>query len=143
MPERAHASCSRFAARCTPALVGAALVLACGAPAADARPGSAFARPLAVFAAVAADSAAADAAAPVVALGVREDRWQHASLAFAIAAGAGAAGLEPGPAALASVALGAAKELLDARRDRFDLVDLAADIAGAGLAALALAALTR
>lgn len=74
---------------------------------------------------------------------LRADRLQHASLAFTIGLGAGVAGREPAGAFAAAAGLGLVKELADARADRFDWVDLAVDVAGAGLAALATRSLAR
>jgi len=70
----------------------------------------------------------------------RPDRLEHMSLAFGL--GVGVAMLSRAPAAGAGVAvgLGFAKELAD---DHFDRGDFAADVIGAGLAALVVAALTR
>lgn len=86
----------------------------------------------------AADSLAAAPAARVRAWQcglLRADRLQHASLSFTLAAGAGVAGARALPAFGGTLALGLAKELLDARRTRFDPADLAADLAGAALGA--------
>lgn len=66
---------------------------------------------------------------------LRTDRLQHASLSFTLAAGAGVSGASAPQAAWFTVALGFAKECLDARRDRFDPADLAADLTGALLGA--------
>jgi hypothetical protein len=63
------------------------------------------------------------------------DRWQHASLALTLGLGAGAAGARPAVALVGASALGLAKELHDARRTRFDPIDLAADVCGAAVAA--------
>jgi hypothetical protein len=87
--------------------------------------------------------AVATPAAPVAATpagGIRADRLQHASLALAIGVGVGLAGRAPAAGAGAALTLAVAKELLD---DRFDRGDLAAGIAGAALAGLVVAALTR
>lgn len=65
----------------------------------------------------------------------RPDRLQHASLSAALACGAALATDEPYPAAVGTLALGVLKELSDARRDRFDWGDLAADAFGAVLGA--------
>lgn len=67
----------------------------------------------------------------------RADRLQHASLSFTLAAGAAAASRRPAAAFAGVLALGLAKEFRDARRGRFDAVDLAADAAGAALGAAA------
>ena len=94
-----------------------------------------------------ADSAARALPAPAVrawqigALG--PDKLQHASLAFSIGLGTGIATREPAVAAGGAVALALAKELADRRRGRFDRGDLLAGIAGAAVAALAVAALER
>lgn len=74
---------------------------------------------------------------------LRADRLQHASLAFTIGLGAGVAGREPAGAFAAAAGLGVVKELADARSGRFDWTDLAADLAGAALAALATRSLAR
>jgi hypothetical protein len=74
---------------------------------------------------------------------LRPDRLQHATLAFSIGLGAGIAGGEPCAAFAIPAGLGLLKELADRRRDRFDWADLAADLAGAGLAALAIQRLAR
>ncbi len=66
----------------------------------------------------------------------REDRLQHASLALTLGAGAGLASRSPGVAIVAAAALGFGKECVDAGTDRFDWGDLAADLAGAGVAGL-------
>lgn len=66
---------------------------------------------------------------------VRPDRLQHASLSGALACGGALASEQPVPAATATIALGVLKELHDARRDRFDWGDLAADAFGAALGA--------
>ena len=68
---------------------------------------------------------------------LRADRLQHASLSFTLAAGAGLAGRTRTQAFGFTLALGVAKELHDGRRGRFDVVDLAADAAGAALGAFA------
>lgn len=146
MQHRAHVACLPHRAAAAAAVLLGFVVLALPGPAGADAPGSAFARRLAWPPAVNASTAAGDTTsvpATSAALGVRADRWQHASLAFALTAGAGAAGVEPAPAALGALALGVAKELLDARTGRFDLGDLAADAAGALLAAVALDAITR
>ena len=71
---------------------------------------------------------------------LRADRLQHASLAFAIGAGVGAASRRAEVGAGTALLLGVAKEFLD---DHVDGGDLIADAAGASLAALVVAALTR
>ena len=72
--------------------------------------------------------------------GIRADRLQHTSLALAIGVGVGLSSREPAAGAGAAVTLAIAKELMD---DRFDRGDLAAGVAGAALAWLVVAALTR
>jgi len=67
------------------------------------------------------------------------DKFQHASLSFTIGLGTGIATRSPGWAVGVTLALGTAKELRDRRHTKFDALDLAADLAGAALAA----ALTR
>ncbi len=69
-------------------------------------------------------------------MGARPDRLQHAGLSFTMGLGAGLATRRPAAAAATSV-LGLLKELRDTRHGGFDAVDLAADVAGAALAALA------
>lgn len=71
---------------------------------------------------------------------IRADRLQHASLALAVGVGIGLSSREPAAGAGAAVTLAIAKELMD---DRFDRGDLAAGVAGAALAWLVVAALTR
>ncbi len=68
---------------------------------------------------------------------LRADRLQHASLSFTLAAGIGLAGRPRAEALGITLALGVLKELRDARSDRFDPADLAADATGAALGALA------
>jgi hypothetical protein len=70
----------------------------------------------------------------------RPDRLQHASLAFGLGVGVGMLSRTPAAGAGVAVGLGFAKELAD---DHFDRGDFAADVIGAGLAALVVAALTR
>ncbi len=65
----------------------------------------------------------------------RSDRLQHATLAFALASGAGSAGARRPEAFAITIALGTAKEARDARQGGFDPVDLAADAIGAALGA--------
>lgn len=65
----------------------------------------------------------------------RADRLQHATLAFALASGAGSAGARRPAAFAITLALGTAKEARDARHGGFDPVDLAADAIGAALGA--------
>src|SRR5437867_8340210 len=74
---------------------------------------------------------------------LRPDRLQHASLALSAGLAAGVLTREPVVALESAVSLGLLKESWDRRRGRFDLVDLAADGIGAGLAAVATAALKR
>jgi hypothetical protein len=74
---------------------------------------------------------------------VRADRLQHASLGFTIGLGVGLVTRRPAVAFTSSIALGLAKEVLDAQSHHFDWGDLAADLAGAGLSALATASLHR
>ncbi len=71
---------------------------------------------------------------------LRADRLSHASLGLAIGVGVGLSTREPAAGVGSVVALAVAKELLD---DRFDRDDLAAGAAGAGIAWLIVAALTR
>lgn len=71
---------------------------------------------------------------------LRPDRLTHASLAAAIGVGAGLAARDPATGTAMVLPLALLKELTD---DRFDRGDLAAGIAGAGLAWLIVAALTR
>ncbi|MBI5168910.1 MAG: hypothetical protein HZA61_05455 [Candidatus Eisenbacteria bacterium] len=66
---------------------------------------------------------------------VRRDRLQHASLSFVLAGAARTAGRPRGEAFALSLSAGVLKEVRDARHDRFDLVDLAADALGAALGA--------
>jgi hypothetical protein len=74
---------------------------------------------------------------------LRADRLQHASLAFTLGLGAGITGREPAGAFAAAAGLGLVKELVDRRAGHFDWGDLAADLAGAGFAALATRSLAR
>jgi hypothetical protein len=74
---------------------------------------------------------------------LRPDRLQHASLAFSAGLAAGVLTREPTVALESAMSLGLLKEIWDRRRGRFDFVDLAADGIGAGLAAVATAALKR
>ena len=71
------------------------------------------------------------------------DRLRHASLALTLGLGAGILTEEPAAAALVPALLGLGKEIVDRRRDRFDTLDLAADLAGAVLAAVLTAQLSR
>jgi hypothetical protein len=70
----------------------------------------------------------------------RADRLQHASLAFASGLAIGVLSDRPEAAAGAAVSLGVLKEFFD---DRFDPLDLVADVVGAGLAAIVTFALDR
>jgi hypothetical protein len=70
----------------------------------------------------------------------RPDRIAHASVALAIGAGVGLASREPAAGAAGALSLAVAKELLD---DRFDRGDLIAGTVGAALALAMVAALTR
>lgn len=79
---------------------------------------------------------------PSHAFGIRADRWQHASLSFALAAGAGAFGAPPAAAFGISFGFGAAKECIDRGGSGFDPLDLAADLGGALLGALLVRALS-
>ncbi|HTK30542.1 MAG TPA: hypothetical protein VL332_01160 [Candidatus Saccharimonadaceae bacterium] len=82
-------------------------------------------------AATAADSVAAAASAR---LRLGADKWQHASLALSLGVGAGLVTRRTAPAVVVPAVLGLAKELRDTRHTRFDPLDLAADLVGAGLA---------
>lgn len=66
---------------------------------------------------------------------LRDDRLRHASLSCALAAGGGLVTRRPVAAAGATIAIGVFKECVDARRTRFDPVDLAADVLGAAVGA--------
>lgn len=66
---------------------------------------------------------------------LRSDRVQHASLSFAIAAGATALTRRPGASFAGTLALGFLKELRDIRHGGFDGMDLAADLTGSILGA--------
>jgi hypothetical protein len=70
------------------------------------------------------------------------DKLQHFSLAFSLGLAFGVMSGEPTAAGGAAV-LAAGKEFADARRTRFDGVDLAAGLIGAGCAALLVAFLER
>ena len=63
------------------------------------------------------------------------DRLQHFSLSLTLGLGAGAAGARPAAVFAGVSLLGLGKELRDRHHSRFDPLDLAADVAGAGLAA--------
>ena len=84
-----------------------------------------------------ADSSASHRPTPVVRawqMGLaRPDRLRHASLSLALAAGIGVASNRPRAGIAAAVVLGVIKESWDARGDRFDPVDLAADVLGAAI----------
>jgi len=66
---------------------------------------------------------------------LRPDRIQHASLSFTLAAGATLVSQQPSASFAGTLAIGLLKEIWDARTTRFDMVDLAADAAGAALGA--------
>lgn len=66
---------------------------------------------------------------------VRRDRLQHASLSFVLAGACRTAGRPRGETFACTLSLGVLKELRDARRSKFDCVDLAADALGAALGA--------
>ena len=74
---------------------------------------------------------------------LRADRLQHASLAFSLGLGTGIVSERPEAAFAAGAVLGLAKEFIDVRSSHFDWVDLAADLVGAGLGALASRSLLR
>ncbi|MEO5987463.1 MAG: hypothetical protein ABIU54_03725 [Candidatus Eisenbacteria bacterium] len=61
---------------------------------------------------------------------------QHASLSFALAAGVGITSDRRATAFGVSLGLGLLKECWDARRTRFDPIDLSADAIGAMLGSL-------
>lgn len=63
----------------------------------------------------------------------RRDRLQHASLSFVLAGACRTAGRSRGESFAFTLSLGVLKEVRDARRTRFDVVDLAADAIGAAL----------
>ena len=65
---------------------------------------------------------------------LRPDRLEHASLAFTIGLGTGLATKKPAVAFAVPAVLGLGKEIADRRGTGFDLVDLAADLIGAGAA---------
>ena len=71
---------------------------------------------------------------------LREDRLEHASLAFALGMGAGMLSRAPSAGGGVAITLGLAKEIAD---DHFDRGDFAADVIGASLAMWVVAALTR
>lgn len=66
----------------------------------------------------------------------RADRLQHASLALTLGLGSGLASRRATIAFAVPLGFGLIKEARDRRVTRFDLTDLAADIAGAAVAAL-------
>lgn len=68
---------------------------------------------------------------------LRGDRLQHASLSFALGAAWTLAFRDAAAGAGTALALGALKELWDARRGGADGVDLVADALGATLGAIA------
>lgn len=63
----------------------------------------------------------------------RRDRLQHASLSFVLAGACRTAGRTRGESFAFTLSLGVLKEVRDARRSKFDVVDLAADAIGAAL----------
>ena len=65
---------------------------------------------------------------------LRPDRMLHAGFALSIGLSAGIATRKPAAALGGAMALGLAKELWDGRRRRFDVLDLCADLVGAGIA---------
>ena len=67
---------------------------------------------------------------------LRPDRFEHASLSFAIAAALTVAWRDRAAAAGATLALGAAKELWDSRHGSADAVDLVANVAGISVSVL-------
>ena len=67
---------------------------------------------------------------------LRADRLQHFTLALTLGLGSGLASRRPAVAFAVPLGLGLAKETRDRRVTRFDLMDLAADVAGAAAAAL-------
>ncbi len=71
------------------------------------------------------------------------DRLQHATLSLTLGLAIGLATRRPAAAAAGPIALGIAKEIWDRPRTGFDTRDLAADAAGAGLAAVLTHALAR
>ena len=68
---------------------------------------------------------------------LRSDRLEHASFAFTLGLGVGLLSRQPASAAASAFALGLAKETRDRSHGGFDCVDLAADVIGATLAAVA------
>lgn len=63
----------------------------------------------------------------------RRDRLQHASLSFVLAGACRTAGRSRGESFAFTLSLGVLKEARDARRTKFDVVDLAADAIGAAI----------
>ena len=90
------------------------------------------AAPVATAAPAVPDSVARPAPAGVF----RADRLQHASLALTLGVGSGLASRRAAIAFAVPIGFGLVKEARDTRVTRFDLTDLAADIAGAAVAAL-------
>jgi hypothetical protein len=66
----------------------------------------------------------------------RADRLQHFTLSLTLGLGSGLASRRPAIAFAVPLGLGLAKETRDRRVTRFDLMDLAADLAGAAAAAV-------
>ena len=64
------------------------------------------------------------------------DRLQHGSLSLTLGLGAGMAGARPAAVLIGTSVLGLAKEFHDGRQTRFDPIDFAADVCGAGVATL-------
>ena len=64
----------------------------------------------------------------------RPDRLRHLSLSFTIGLGVGLIARRASAAAASGLACGLAKELYDIRHSGFDVLDLAADVIGAGAA---------
>lgn len=73
----------------------------------------------------------------------RADRLQHFTIGLTTGTMVGLASREPVAAASSAVALGLVKELWDARRGRFDWLDLTMTCAGAAAAASTTITLTR
>jgi hypothetical protein len=65
---------------------------------------------------------------------LRPDRLEHGALAFTLGLGTGLATKKPAAAFLVPAVLGLGKEIADRHGTGFDLVDLAADLLGAGAA---------
>jgi uncharacterized protein YfiM (DUF2279 family) len=74
---------------------------------------------------------------------LREDRLQHASLAMTAGLSIGLLTRSPSAGFGGVLALGLLKEFRDARSDRFDWLDLTADVIGAGAGAALTNALAR